>query len=59
MFILCFYARYRPSEWDQFLKKDNNLFLIQTFLRRAELDFPMLIYSEITWNKDIFQKTFS
>lgn len=57
MFILCFYARYRPVEWNKFLKKDNNLFLIQTFLRRAELDFPMLIYSEITGIKTYF-KTF-
>lgn len=57
MFILCFYARYRPSEWNKFLKEDNNLFLIQTFLRRAELDFPMLIYSEITGIKTYF-KTF-
>lgn len=55
MFILCFYARYRPVEWKKFLKEDNNLFLIQTFLRRAELDFPMLIYSEITGIKTYFQ----
>ena len=58
MFILCFYARYRPVEWNKFLKEDNNLFLIQTFLRRAELDFPMLIYSEITGIKTYF-KTFA
>lgn len=58
MFILCFYARYRPSEWNKFLKEDNNLFLVQTFLRRAELDFPMLIYSEITGIKTYF-KTFA
>ncbi|MGZ7068701.1 MAG: YaaC family protein, partial [Methanobacterium sp.] len=57
MFILCHYARYRPVEWNKFLKTDNNLFLIQTFLRRAELDFPMLIYSEITGIKTYF-KTF-
>lgn len=55
MFILCFYARYRPVEWNDFLKEDNNLFLIQTFLRRAELDFPMLIYSEITGIKTYFK----
>lgn len=55
MFILCFYARYRPVEWKKFLKEDNNLFLIQTFLRRAELDFPMLIYSEITGIKTYFR----
>ena len=58
MFILCFYARYRPVEWNKFLKENNNLFLIQTFLRRAELDFPMLIYSEITGIKTYF-KTFA
>jgi len=57
MFILCFYARYRPVEWNKFLKENNNLFLIQTFLRRAELDFPMLIYSEIRGIKTYF-KTF-
>lgn len=55
MFILCFYARYRPSEWDNYLKEDNNLFLIQAFLRRAELDFPMLMYSEITRIKTYFK----
>jgi len=55
MFILCFYARYRPVEWNDFLNEDNNLFLIQTFLRRAELDFPMLIYSEITGIKTYFR----
>lgn len=55
MFILCFYACYRPYEWNKFLKEDNNLFLIQTFLRRAELDFPMLIYNEITGIKTYFK----
>lgn len=56
MFILCDYARYRPSSWSEFLNKDNNLFLIKNFLRRAELDFPMLIYSELTGMKTYFEK---
>lgn len=55
MFILCFYARYRPNEWNEFLLKENNLFLIKAFLRRAELDFPMLMYSELTGIKTYFE----
>jgi hypothetical protein len=55
MFILCFYARYRPFKWSQFLKTENNLFLIKAFLRRASLDFPMLIYSELTGIKTYFE----
>lgn len=56
MFILCDYARYRPLQWSEFLNKDTNLFLIKNFLRRAELDFPMLIYSELTGMKTYFEK---
>lgn len=54
MFILCFFARYRPYEWNKFLKRESNLFLIKTFLNRAELDFPMLMYSEFTGIKTYF-----
>lgn len=53
IFILCHFARYRPLKWIKIIEKsqDINSYLINAFLRRSELDFPILFYSELTGTK--------
>lgn len=50
MFILCTYARYKPLEWKRIIDgfETSEMLVINSFLTRSSLDFPMLIYSEIT-----------
>lgn len=50
MFILCYFARYRPLKWMEMLNNSEsaNSYLINIFLRRSELDFPILVFNEIT-----------
>lgn len=49
MFILGSFARYKPLEWTNIIEGSDKgqIFVINSFLRRSMLDFPMLIYSEI------------
>ncbi|MGP8024541.1 MAG: YaaC family protein [Methanobacterium sp.] len=56
MFIPCSFARYKPLKWRDTIEKstDINSFLINAFLRHSELDFPMLIYSELIGIKTFF-----
>ncbi|MDZ4172558.1 MAG: YaaC family protein [Methanobacteriaceae archaeon] len=50
MYILCHFARYRPLKWIETIENspDINSYLINAFLRRSELDFPILFYNELT-----------
>lgn len=48
MYILCTLARYYPSHWVDLIENSKKAFVINTFLTRSELDFPILIYNEIT-----------
>jgi hypothetical protein len=56
MFILCHMARYRPLKWMDMLNnsQNTNSYLINIFLRRSELDFPILIFNEMTAIKHYF-----
>ena len=58
MFILCHFARYKPVKWIKIIEESPsiNSYLINAFLRRSELDFPVLFYNEMTGTKLHFSR---